>query len=163
MKYTRLTKEQFEELHQEFANFLASQNIDKTEWEQIKTEKPEIAEQELDVFSDLIWEGALSKTEYLEHFSKSHVFLFHFMENKAHSIVIYCTNPNIDFLTKEGLIWLSEHISSNNLSAEQTEIEIKQGKKSFEDKKSNIFSLIQQGALISNGDLYNQVKHIFGI
>ena len=41
MKYTRLTKEQFEELHQEFANFLASQNIDKTEWEQIKAEKPE--------------------------------------------------------------------------------------------------------------------------
>ena len=46
------------------------------EWEQLKTEKPEIAEQELDVFSDLIWEGALNKTQYLEHFSKSHIFLF---------------------------------------------------------------------------------------
>lgn len=156
MKYTRLTKEQFEELHQEFANFLASQNIDKTEWEQIKTEKPETAEQELDVFSDLIWEGALNKTEYLEHFSKSHIFLFHFTENIAQSVVIHSLNSTIDFLTKDGLIWLSENISSD-------QIDIKQGKKSFKNKNVAVFNLIQQGALISNGNLYNQVKSILGI
>ena len=56
MKYIRLTKEQFEELHPEFINFLATQSIDKVEWDQLKTEKPEVAEQELDVFSDLICE-----------------------------------------------------------------------------------------------------------
>ena len=54
MKYERLTKEQFEALHQEFSNFLATQSIDKAEWDSIKTNKPEVAEQELDVFSDLI-------------------------------------------------------------------------------------------------------------
>ena len=52
MKYKRLTKEQFEELHGEFSTFLASQSIDKGEWDKIKVEKPEVAEQELDVFSD---------------------------------------------------------------------------------------------------------------
>jgi len=36
MKYKRLTKEQFEELHQEFATFLATQSIDKKEWDEIK-------------------------------------------------------------------------------------------------------------------------------
>ena len=76
MKYARLTKEQFEELHPEFTNFLASQSIDKKEWDTIKEEKPEVAEQELDVFSDLIWEGVLTKAEYLEHFSKNHIFYF---------------------------------------------------------------------------------------
>lgn len=156
MKYTRLTKEQFEELHREFAEFLAVQGIDKPKWEQLKTEEPETAEQCLDFFSDLIWEGALSNSEFLEHFSKSHIFLFHFTENKAQSVVIYCTNPNIDFLTQEGLVWLSENISSN-------EIDIKQGEKSFEDKNSAIFGLIQQGALISNGNLYKQVKIALGI
>ena len=75
MKYTRLTKEQFEELYQEFINFLATQAIDKAEWDKIKTEKPEVAEQELDVFSDLVWEGVLGRAEYLEHFSKNHIFL----------------------------------------------------------------------------------------
>ncbi len=35
-KYSRLTKEQFEELHQEFINFLATQSITGEEWKQIK-------------------------------------------------------------------------------------------------------------------------------
>ena len=74
MKYKRLTKEQFEALHQEFANFLASQSIDKKEWDELKTNKPEVAEQELDVFSDLIWEGVLTNAQFLEHFSKNHIF-----------------------------------------------------------------------------------------
>jgi len=38
---------------------LASQQIDKVEWEQLKEEKPEIAEQEIDIFSDLLWNGVL--------------------------------------------------------------------------------------------------------
>ena len=71
MKYKRLTKEQFEALHLEFANFLASQSIDKKEWEEIKLNKPEVPEQELDVFSDLIWEGVLTNARFLEHFSKN--------------------------------------------------------------------------------------------
>ena len=64
MKYARLTKEQFEELHQEFINFLATQSITADEWKKLKIEKPEVAEQELDIFSDLIWEGVLNKVKY---------------------------------------------------------------------------------------------------
>ena len=60
MKYSRLTKEQFEELHQEFATFLATQSIDKMEWDDIKKNRPNVAEQEIDLFSDMIWEKALT-------------------------------------------------------------------------------------------------------
>jgi len=59
MKYRMLTKEQFSELHPEFINFLASQTISKNEWDTIKNEKPEVAQQELEIFSDLVWEGVL--------------------------------------------------------------------------------------------------------
>src|SRR5690606_17618245 len=107
MKYTRLTKEQFEELHLEFARFLAFQSIDQARWETVKAERPEVAEQELDVFSDLIWEGGLHTTEYLEHFSKDHIFLFRFFEKEAESIVIAALDQSIDFLNKDGLMWLS--------------------------------------------------------
>ena len=44
--------------HPEFITFLATQTIDKKEWEDLKTNKPEIALQEIDVFSDLIWDKA---------------------------------------------------------------------------------------------------------
>lgn len=154
MKYTRLTKEQFEELHPEFINFLATQSIDKTEWDKIKTEKPEVAEQELDVFSDLIWEGVLSRAQYLEHFSKNHVFLFECFDTDIKSIVIKSLNPETDFLTRDGLQWLSD-----NLFTDATEMKI--GKKEFtEERNVSIFSLIQQGAFLSDGQLYQQINSI---
>jgi hypothetical protein len=154
MKYTRLTKEQFEELHPEFINFLATQSIDKAEWDTIKLEKPEIAEQELDVFSDLVWEGVLSKATFLEHFSKNHIFLFHCFDTNVQSIVLKSLVPEIDFLTKEGLQWLSDNMFTET-------IEMKVGKKEFiTDRNTAIFELIQQGSFLSDGQLYNQINTI---
>ena len=154
MKYTRLTKEQFEELHPEFINFLATQAIDKAEWDKLKTEKPEVAEQELDVFSDLIWEGVLTRAEFLEHFSKNHVFLFHCFDTYIESIVLKSMVPEVDFLTKEGLQWLSDNMFTDT-------IEMKVGRKEFtEDRNTSIFELIQQGSFLSDGQLYQQIKTI---
>ena len=59
MKYTLLTKEQFENLHHEFAVFLASQQIDSKEWIKIKTEKPAVALEEMQLFSEVVWEDVL--------------------------------------------------------------------------------------------------------
>lgn len=154
MKYKRLTKEQFESLPQEFANFLATQQIDKKEWDLLKVEKPEIAEQELDVFSDLIWEGVLTNAKFLEHFSKSYIFLFHCQETYIQSIVVKSLEPNVDFMTKEGLQWLGD-----NLFKETTEIHL--GKKEYSQERNlAIFELITQGAILSDGQLYMQVHEI---
>ena len=112
MKYTRLTKEQFEELHQEFINFLATQSITGDEWTTIKANKPEVAEQELDVFSDLIWEGVLDKAQYLENTSPQQLFLFKLAESEMHLIVIKLTNTTIDITTPIGFEWLKEHMNS---------------------------------------------------
>ncbi|SHL21566.1 DUF6495 family protein [Flavobacterium chilense] len=154
MKYARLTKEQFDELHAEFANFLATQTIDKAEWDSLKINKPEVAEQELDVFSDLIWEGVLSRAEFLEHFSRNHIFLFQCFEKDVKSIVLKSLVPETDFLTKEGLQWLSDNMFTEN-------IEMKVGKKVFtEDRNASIFELIQQGAFLSDGQLFTQINTI---
>jgi len=155
MKYTRLTKEQLEELHQEFIRFLASQSIDKTEWDTLKLEKPEVAEQELDVFSDLIWESVLDKAEWLEHYSKNHIFLFKLGNEGMESIVIHAHTPLADFLTEGGLQWLNENIFSN-------EVHLSRGKKDFgEDRNAEIFSLIEQGAMLSDGTLYKELEDMF--
>jgi len=154
MKYSRLTKEQFEELHPEFINFLASQSIDKVEWDTIKENQPEVAEQELDVFSDLIWEGVLTKADFLEHFSKNHIFLFQCFDTYVNSIVLKSLVPDVDFLTKEGLQWLSDNMFTET-------IEMKIGKKVFtEERNASIFGLIQQGAFLSDGQLYQQINSI---
>jgi hypothetical protein len=154
MKYKRLTKEQFEELHTEFSNFLATQSIDKKEWDLIKSEKPDVAEQELDVFSDLIWEGVLKNTSYLEHFSKNHIFLFHCQEKFTQSIVLKSLDRTVDFMNKDGLQWLR-----NNMFTDSVEIHL--GKKEYETERNQaIFNLIMQGAILSDGQLYLQINGI---
>ena len=157
MKYTRLTKEQFEELHTEFTNFLASQQIDKEEWERIKAEKPNVMEEELDVFSDLIWEGALKKAKYMEHYSATHIFLFRFDEEKIDTIVVKGLNSGVDFMTVEGLRWLSDSVFTD-------EVEIKYGGRPFvSDRNSEVFEIIRQGAILSDGELYEQFKEMLKI
>lgn len=154
MKYKRLTKEQFEALHTEFANFLATQSIDRLEWDKIKVEKPEVAEQELDVFSDLIWEGVLTNANYLEHFSKNHIFLFHCQEKFIQSIVLKALDPKADFMQRDGLQWLSDHIFTDA-------VEIHLGKKEYQDERNKaLFDLITEGAILSDGQLYLQVNGI---
>lgn len=154
MKYKRLTKEQFEALHQEFSNFLATQSIDKLEWDKIKVETPEVAEQELDVFSDLIWEGVLQNANFLEHFSKNHIFLFNCQEKLIQSIVLKSVVPEIDFMQKDGLQWLSDNIFTDN-------VEIHMGKKDYEqERNAAIFDLISQGAILSDGQLFLQINGI---
>jgi hypothetical protein len=154
MKYKRLTKEQFETLHQEFANFLATQSIDKKEWDEIKSNKPEVAEQELDIFSDLIWEGVLTNAQFLEHFSRNHIFLFHCQEKFIQSIVIKSLLSTVDFMNKEGLQWLSD-----NLFTETVEMHL--GNKEYEANRNEaIFNLITEGAILSDGQLYIQINSI---
>ena len=148
MKYSRLTKEQFEELHQEFINFLATQSITGDEWIDIKTNKPEVAEQELDVFSDLVWEGVLNQASYLEHISPQQIHLFSLGETNMHVIAVKLTTESVDLTTSEGFSWLRDNLLDDS-------VEFLQANKTFsEDKNLDKFKLIQQGSNITKGGLF---------
>ena len=148
MKYARLTKEQFEELHQEFINFLATQSITAKEWTELKTSKPEVVEQELDVFSDLIWEGVLSKVKYLEHISPRQLMLFHISESHMDLIAIKVEDEEIDITNDYGYKWLQQNINNDSVVLYTSTKAIK------EDRNKDIFILIQQGATITKGELF---------
>ncbi|MDN3493070.1 DUF6495 family protein [Winogradskyella bathintestinalis] len=154
MKYSRLTKEQFEELHKEFINFLATQSITGEEWEDIKKNKPETAEQELDVFSDLVWLGVLSKVEYLEHISAQQIHLFQCNEKSMRLIALRIDKSEIDLTTKEGFNWLRDNLLSDS-------VEFFNAKKDYsEDKHLDIFKMIQSGANITKGELFNYFANL---
>ncbi len=153
MKYSRLTKEQFEELHKEFINFLATQSITADEWDNLKANKPELAETELDVFSDLIWEGVLNKAEYLEHISPQHMYLFYLGIDKMSAIVLNIKN-DVDITTNEGYQWLRENLMDDN-------VEFFHADKDYtDDKNLDKFKMIQQGAVITKGDLYRYFDNL---
>lgn len=148
MKYARLSKEQFEELYEEFINFLASQSITADEWEDIKINKPQVAEDELDVFSDLVWEGVLNQANFLEHFSPNQIFLFKITELTINLIAIKVENEEIDVTTPQGYAWMQQNLMDERVSLYTS------SKAISEDRNKDIFALIQQGAVITKGELY---------
>jgi hypothetical protein len=154
MKYARLTKEQLEELHPEFITFLATQSIDKIEWDDIKKNRPNVAEQEIDLFSDMIWEKALMNVSHIDHFSKNYIFLFKCYQNEVLSFVIKTNNPQIDFVSADGINWLSENLFSD-------EVEITRGKKDIsENRNESLFEIIKQGGIISKGELFTKLDSL---
>ena len=157
MKYRRLTREQLEELHQEFINFLAIQSITAEEWDALKRDKPEVAEQELDVFSDLIWEGVLSRVTYLENISAQHMHLFFCAGKEMKLISVRLHKPEADLRTSEGFGWFKKNWQSDF-------VEYLTASKAYSDDPSmDKFQLIEQGAVITKGALYQWFEELIEI
>ena len=154
MKYQRLSKEQLEELHVEFINFLATQSITAEEWSEIKANKPEVAEEEIDVFSDLVWEKVLGNAQYLEHFSKDQIHLFELDENEMHLIAIKVNNESVDLTTQEGYSWLRDNLMNDDV------VFYNASKGYSEDRNVDKFQLIQKGANITRGELYHYFEKL---
>ena len=149
MKYTRLTKEQLEELQPEFVNFLATQSISAQEWADIKANKPAVAEEELDVFSDLIWEGVLTKVSYLENIGAQQMHLFAAFQKEIKLISVKVLNPEIDLTTTEGFSWFKKNFQGDY-------VEYLTAAKAYKlERNVELFDLIKQGAVITKGELYN--------
>ena len=147
MKYRQLTKEQLEALHEEFAHFLASQKIDVKEWNVIKKENPSLAEDEINVFSDVVWDDVLTKTDYLEHFSKQSVNLFKCDTANIQRIFVTVAK-DINLLEKEGFEWLLSNPKDDT-------VDYFTGSKLYVGERNiEIFDLIEKGSSISKGELF---------
>ncbi|MFT6066347.1 MAG: hypothetical protein ACJAYY_002531 [Paraglaciecola sp.] len=153
MKYRQLTKEQFESLHQEFALFLASQKIDVTEWNQIKKEQPKVAEDEMNVFSDVVWQNVITKTKYVDHFSETTVNLFKCDEEEIHRIAIKI-NWDINLLEQDGFEWLLKNPMDNS-------VDVFKGSKPYNSKRNiEVFDLIEKGGSISKGEVFDYFSQL---
>jgi hypothetical protein len=110
--------------------------------------------QEIDVFSDLIWERALTNVSFIDHFSTNYIFLFKCIDTMLYSLIIKTSDKNVDFLTKEGINWLSEYMFSDS-------VEIQKGKKEIsQDRNQALFKIIKEGGIISKGELYSKLEHL---
>ena len=156
MKYTKLSKEQFEELNEEFALFLAAQSIDVNEWTEIKKSKPELAEKQFEVFSDFVWEKVLSKAAYLDHFSDAALNLFKTGQDSIERLVVKVKKQGINLLKEQDFNWFLDN--SND-----PDIEYLKGQKGFSKERNvEVFELIQKGAVVSDGQLFEAVKKMLG-
>jgi len=148
MKYRQLTTEQFSELHEEFSKFLATQQIDAKEWNTIKKDNPKMAEEELNIFSDVVWEDVLTKSEYLEHISANDINLFKCSSKEIIRIYIKLNDTSKSFLNAADFDWFLKHPLNDTIEY------FKAVKKYSKERNQEIFQLIEMGSQLSKGKLF---------
>lgn len=153
MKYRQLTREQFESLHKEFAIFLATQKIDADQWNTMRLQNPTLVEEELDLFSDMVWEDVLTRVEYLEHFSKNAINFFKCAQKKIHRIVV-TVEKEIDLLTDEGFKWLMQHPKDDKVDY------FRGSKQYLIERNKEVFQLIEKGSQITKGQRYEYFNQL---
>ena len=150
MEYKRLSTEQFELLHQEFATFLAANSIDKKEWDKLKNQDSSQAANFLDGFSDLVWNDVLSKNLFIEHLNSHHLFLFECLDEKMTLVLVKSEDKTKDFTSYEGLKWLEANLQSDSITLFQSQ-------KKYQNRNHDIFDLIQKGARITEGTYFKSI------
>ena len=151
MEYKRLSKEQFEVLHQEFATFLAAYSVDKKEWDQLKVQHLDQADSLLNEFSDLVWNDVLEKNLFVEHLNPKHLFLFECLEKQMNLILVKTEDSSIDLTSEGGINWLEANMYSDSVS-------IFRSQKKYKNRKQDIFDLIEKGGHLSEGVFYKSIS-----
>ena len=151
MKYSRLSKEQFNLLNKEFSNYLATLSIDKLKWNLLKKNKVNV-DKILDDFSDLVWDKVISEKVYLIHFSKKQVFFF-LCDLKFIELISISINSEINLKNKNIWKWITK-----NIFLKMSIYFIP--KKYLEDRNIEIFELIKMGSIIDSGETYTKIKNL---
>ena len=155
MKYHRLNHDQFNEVHEEFAVFLATQGLDRLRWNELKNANSPKIPQLLDIFSDVVWDKIISECTFLEFSTPDQLFLFKTLSSRATVIIVKRRNISIDLTTVEGFQWVLEH-------SDTPKVEFFKGVKEYEPNRNEfLYSYLKKGALPSDGLRYNALESYF--
>lgn len=138
MKYQRLSSAELDNLKDDFIRFIASQGIDADAWQKMKSDNLDGAEEIIDIYSDLVYDQALSKCNYLEHISAKEFKSFHFTDENS---VMYGirVKPN----------------SIINLNTDTFQASVQQG---IEQDEIEVFTAIKKHEQLREQEMFNWVK-----
>ncbi len=156
MKYRRLTSEQLNEMHKEFAKFLATQKIDADKWQEIKDTNPELVQEQLDLFSDLVWEKVLNNVKYIDFVAPKQLDLFRANPETINRIVIKINKPDFDFRNKKDYQWFIDNSTDKSFTY------LKGEKPYTKERNKELFDMLLKGSYISDGKLFESVAKIIG-
>lgn len=145
MKYKRLSIQELASLEKTFVRFLATQSITGDDWTKIKNNDHDHMNELLDQFSDLITEQTLNNIEYLIFFSDKQLFLFQAEKEFIHLKVVK-HDLNIDKNT--AIDHFFEQLKNEG------KVQTKQTKDYQPDRNTELFKMIESGARIVDGELY---------
>ncbi|NOQ74013.1 MAG: hypothetical protein GQ574_18550 [Crocinitomix sp.] len=148
-KYRDLTKEELITFEKEFVDYLVVNGIVASDWERMKLENNEKAEQIVSLFSDVIMEGVLRKIKFLERRTKAYVQAVQCLNDKMLMVAVSCKDKSYNMSDfKEGTA--KEVIVDS--------FEMHQGEKAYHKTREEVlFEMVSQGYDISDGQLFKSL------
>lgn len=131
---------------------MASAQITGPDWEKMKKNDSEKAEELIDIFSDMVFEKVMSKMKYLEYRDKKTLNIFNCTDETIILIGLRVKENSLLDLTAEDAFtqWNENCASSVNV--------IKTEKKYTKERGVEVFELLQNGCLITDDRLFNLLK-----
>ncbi len=147
-KYRVLTSEELQALEKEFIDFLVVNGITAPDWEEMKEKQKAEAEQMLVLFSDVVFEGIMRKTQFLEYWEPSGIKTFHCLQNEMVLVGVEAkAGATFDFM-KTPL----QEIFKNNSA-----LSVYESRKPYaKTRELEIFEMMQQGCQRTEGELYKK-------
>ena len=159
MKYRRLSVEELEQLEPDFIRFLATNSIAGEDWVKMKANNPEKSNELIDLFSDLVFERTLKKVEHLEFKTPKDIKLFHCMEDKIVMLGLFVEgHSNLDFTKPTDPKLMIEQLKKSS-----AQLKLYQAEKQFsKQREMELFEMMENGCMISKGDLFHTLQQLRG-
>lgn len=158
-KFRRLRRDELEEVRPQFVKFLAVNGIDGPSWSEIKINDPAQTDQLILQFSQIVFKGVIDKVEYLMQRSKRDLRTYHCgpEEIKMNGLMIEGT-------TDLDLSDAKEHPTEmmKKLRRSGASVKLYAGERKYRnsDRDQDIFQLMEQGALISDGSMFKTLDEL---
>jgi len=149
VKFRRLSIEELRELEQEFINFLVVNGIEAKDWEKMKQQDLQRAEDMLDIFSDFVFEKIFLKVRFLNLKSAKKIYSYQCLEDK-----FVCVSAEI---SAQSMLDLG-NLDLQNYPIDQKIFKIETNEKSYNLPRAlELFILTQSGAEISDGTIFKKL------
>jgi hypothetical protein len=152
MKYKRLAPEELQHLEKEFISFLASAQITAPDWEKMKKNEAEKANELIDVFSDVVYDKVLKKVRYVEFRDKKTLNIFHCADDKIYLVGLR-VKDQID------LDLTAADIMKQWNNGDNAAVNVVRSEKAYsKERELEVLEMLESGCLITDDRLFNLLK-----
>lgn len=152
-KYRPLTTDELEALEPEFVQYLVANGIPAEDWQKLLSEDVDAADRIIDLFSDVVMEGVLRKTSYVEFYSKQQVLAFCFREEEVSMMSMSSSHIDADFTDAEYIAFATANPPEDLQLSRQTKAYVK-------TRSEEVWDLLEQGCTVSDGKLYKALEAV---
>lgn len=148
IKYRLLSQEELAELEQEFIEFLILNGIAADDWKAMKEQHPDDSMRMIELFSDVVFDSIMRKTQFLELRDKRELKTLQCLEDKFVLVGLNASKTHeADFTDSQ---YVESALSTPPSNLEVYTVEIKYEKPRGEE----VFQLMERGYEISDGKLF---------